>query len=71
MGEPKLQGFPLNYTKACSPRREKPTLFDTKSMRWPLFRKNHLIARHDLTAPFGDDGALTCYVNELRRRTLG
>ncbi len=41
MAEPKLQGFPLNYTKACSSRRGKLTLFNTKSMRWPLFSVNY------------------------------
>ena len=50
MREPKLQGFPLNYTKACSSRRGKLTLFNTKSMRWPLFSVNYIITARRMTS---------------------
>jgi uncharacterized protein YbaA (DUF1428 family) len=58
MAEPKLQGFPLNYTKACSSRREKLALFNIKSMRWPLFSVNYLAHAARVAALFREFGAL-------------
>jgi integrase len=42
----------LNYTKACSSRREKLALFNIKSMRWPLFSVNYITAIDSYLIPF-------------------